>query len=266
MAAERRLFASRRLRMVICNSRMVADDIQRHFGVPPEKLQVLYSGVDLDAFSPVTAAAARGPLRARLGIPPSAMTYLLVGSGFERKGVRQLLLAFAALPDREARLVIVGRRDRRERQMRRLAGTLGIADRVHFAGGQQDIAPWYGLADCFVLPSLYDPFPNAVLEALACGIPAIVSDRSGAAELIQPGVNGYVCRPLDVPGLTRAMAAVAGPARARLGPAARASVSGLSLEVMAGRFVALYQSLLGRDVQAPGDGLVPLPQSSAVSR
>jgi UDP-glucose:(heptosyl)LPS alpha-1,3-glucosyltransferase len=251
MAAERRLYASRRLRAVICNSRMVADDIERHFGVAREKLHVLYSGVDLETFSPAAAAAARGPLRARLGIPAPAMTYLLVGSGFERKGVRQLLLAFAALPDRAARLVIVGRRDRRERRLRRLARALGIGDRVHFAGGQQDIAPWYGVADCFVLPSLYDPFPNAVLEALACGLPAIVSDRSGAAELIRPGVNGYVCGALDVPAITGAMAAVAGPGRTGMGEAARASVGGLSLDAMAARLLALYQSLLGPDRPVP---------------
>jgi UDP-glucose:(heptosyl)LPS alpha-1,3-glucosyltransferase len=150
--------------------------------------------------------------------------------------------------------------------MRSLARALEIGDRVHFAGGQQDIAPWYGLADCFVLPSLYDPFPNAVLEALACGIPAIVSDRSGAAELIQPGVNGWVCGALDVPRLTGAMAAAAGPARARMAEAARASVSGLSLEVMAGRLLALYQSLLARNVGAPDAEPAPLPQASPISR
>ncbi len=249
MAAERRLFASRRLRAVICNSQMVADDIRRHFGVASEKLHVLYNGVNLEAFSPATVAAARGPLRRRLGIPPSAMTYLLVGSGFERKGVRQLLSAFAALPDRGARLVIVGR-DRRERRMRRRAVALGIGSRVHFAGGQQDIASWYGVADCFILPSLYDPFPNAALEALACGLPAIVSDRSGAAELIQAGVNGYVCAALDVPAIAHAMAAVAGPGRARMGEAARASVAGLSLDAMAARLLAIYQSLLASDDHA----------------
>jgi UDP-glucose:(heptosyl)LPS alpha-1,3-glucosyltransferase len=50
-----------------------------------------------------------------------------------------------------------------------------LSDRVHFAGAQDDVKPWYGMADCFVLPTLYDPFPNAALEAMACGLPLVTS-------------------------------------------------------------------------------------------
>lgn len=241
--AERRTFTNPQLRAVICNSFMVAGEIRRHFGVAPDKLHVLYSGVDLEAFHPRIGPEEGRALRARLGIPDDAMTYLLVGSGFGRKGLPLLLRALAELPDRRARLLIVGR-DRTESRMRRLAGRLGLSSRVYFAGAQAEVAPWYGAADCLALPSLYDPFPNTVLEALACGLPVIVSDHSGAAELVRPGENGYVCGALDVDGLVGAMATVAAADRVRMAKMARATVASLSLDAMAERLLALYRTLL----------------------
>ena len=88
LAAERRLYASARLRAVICNSRMVAGEIRRRFAVPEGRLHVIYSGVDLEAFHPRLRGQHRRVMRARLGIAESEMIYLLVGSGFERKGVQ----------------------------------------------------------------------------------------------------------------------------------------------------------------------------------
>jgi UDP-glucose:(heptosyl)LPS alpha-1,3-glucosyltransferase len=245
--AEARMFASPRLRAVICNSAMVRDEIVRHFGVPAEKLHVIYNGVDLDAFVPELALDHREGLRARLGVPEDATTFLFVGSGFERKGVPTLLDAFARLADRRARLLVVGR-DRTERAMRARAARLGVADRVVFAGGQPDVKPWYGAADAFVLPTLYDPFPNAALEALASGLPAIVSRQCGAAELVRNGFNGAVVAPLDADALAAAMSAVAVRA-AEMREDARASVTHLGIDAMGARLVALYGRLLGQDAK-----------------
>ena len=80
-----------------------------------------------------------------------------------------------------------------------------VPERVRFVGGREDVRPYYAAADCFILPSRYDPFPNTVLEAMAMGLPAIVSSRCGAAEIVEPGVNGWTCRPDDVPGIARLM-------------------------------------------------------------
>jgi UDP-glucose:(heptosyl)LPS alpha-1,3-glucosyltransferase len=228
---------------VICNSRMVRDEIVRHFALPAERLHVIYNGVDLDAYVPELRLAHREAMRRRLDIPDRAVVYLHVGSGFARKGVGTLIDAFARLPDREARLLVVGR-DRAERSMAARAARLGLAQRVHFAGGQADVKPWYGAADVFVLATLYDPFPNAALEALASGLPAIVSRQCGAAELIREGVNGHVVDPLDVAGLAQAMGAVAGRGPTALAEDARASVTHLGLDAMGERLVALYRSLL----------------------
>jgi UDP-glucose:(heptosyl)LPS alpha-1,3-glucosyltransferase len=245
LAAERRMFASPRLAATICNSRMVAREISAHFGVPHERLHVMYNGVDLDRFHPRLREVHRGAMRARLGIADRAFVYLHVGSGFARKGVGRALHALAALPDRAARLVVVGR-DRDAAKLERLAVRLGVAGRVHFTGGQDDVAPWYGMADAFVLATLYDPMPNAAVEALACGLPAVLTTQCGAAELVAAGLSGELCDVFEPGGLESAMHAVATGDREARRRAAREAVAHLDLDAMGAKLVALYETLLAR--------------------
>lgn len=243
LAAERAMFHDPALKAVICNSRLVADEIRRYYGVSGDKLHVIHNGVDLDRFHPRLAAEQRTSTRRALGIAEAAPLFLFVGSGFERKGVPALLDAFARLPQRDAQLIIVGA-DRKHDRMQRRAGELGLRGRVHFTGGVADVRPFYGAADAFVLPTLYDPFPNAALEALACGLPTITSTACGAAEFVREGVNGYVVPALDVGALTERLSALAiATGDAKMRAAARASVEGLSLTVLAAALQALYLSL-----------------------
>ena len=243
LAAERRLFASPRLRAVICNSRMVREEIRRHFGVAEAKLHVIYNGVDLEAFHPRLREAHRHAMRVRLGIPEAALVHLFVGSGYERKGVFPLLRAFAAAPQRDAFLLVVGK-DKAESRAVAFAGSLGIAGRVHFAGAQKEVAPWYGAADSFVLPTLYDPFPNAALEAMACGLPVITTRQCGAAELIDAGVEGYVVASDGGPGLAEALGRLDPQSARRMGERARNRAEGYGLEPMRRRMIALYRTLV----------------------
>ena len=241
--AEAALFGSPRLKAVICNSRMVREEIRKWFDVAEDKLHVLYNGVDLDAFVPELREAHRARVRAELGVPEAAKVFLHVGSGFARKGVGSVIAALARLADRSARLFVVGA-DRAAAAMRAAAARAGVAERVHFAGGQDDVKPWYGAADCFVLATLYDPFPNAALEALASGLPAIVSRQCGAAELVKEGATGRVVDALDVDALARAMDDMAGRATDDMREDARASVTHLGLDAMGESLVALYRTLL----------------------
>jgi len=243
LAAERRMFESPELRAVICNSNMVKEEVRRHFGVAESKLHLIYSGVDLEAFHPRLRALWRDRKREELGIAPTAMVYLFVGSGFRRKGLPQLLRALGATPG--AHLVVVGA-DKELARLRREAAQGGSAGRVHFTGGQDDVKPWYGMADCFVLPTLYDPFPNAALEAMACALPLITSAQCGAAELVDSGIEGYICRdPLDVVELARCMQLAAAPGQAqRMGAAARSRVEPYGLGRMARQLTQLYTELL----------------------
>jgi UDP-glucose:(heptosyl)LPS alpha-1,3-glucosyltransferase len=119
-----------------------------------------------------------------------------------------------------------------------------VEERVRFVGGREDVRPLYGAADCFILPSRYDPFPNTALEALAMGLPAIVSSRCGAAEVIEAGVNGWVCEPDDAQGLARLLGAADAAVRGgRMSEAARTSAERFGIDAMAQELAKLYASL-----------------------
>ena len=241
LGVEKAMFAHPALRTVICNSRMVADELSAFYGLPAERLAVIYNGIDPEVFHPGLAGQYRAETRQQAGIPADVPLLLYVGSGFERKGVPQLLRAFAAMQTREARLVIVGA-DRKLKAMQGLAAKLGVARRVLFTGPLQDVRPWYGAADAFVLPTLYDPCPNAALEALACGLPTVTTTGCGAKEWIKDGENGWVVDALSVAALTAALdnSCVLGQqpeARAK----AHAAVAELTLAAMAARLLALYR-------------------------
>ena len=236
-AAERRMFEHPRLRAVICNSRMVRDDILRAFDIAPEKLHVIYNGVDLEYFRPPHSAEARTDI----GCPADASIFLFVGSGFSRKGLGAAIDALQAAADPRFWLVVAGR-DRDQRRFETQAERRGVKDRVRFLGGRDDVRPLYAAADCFILPTRYDPFPNTALEALAMGLPAIVSARCGAAEIIRDGANGWVCQPDDPAGLARLMkqaAAAAGGLR----DAARRTAEAFDIDTMAKNLAEFYAAL-----------------------
>jgi UDP-glucose:(heptosyl)LPS alpha-1,3-glucosyltransferase len=241
LAAEAEMFRHPGLRAVICNSRMVRDDIARRFGVTADKLQVIYNGVDLEAFHPRLREEQGLALRDKTGVAADVPLILFVGSGYERKGLPTLLHGLAAMKRRDARLWVVGR-DKQDTLMRKLAQTLGVDQRVMFLGGQADVRPFYGAADVFALPTLYDPFPNAALEALASGLPLVTSTTCGAAELVT-AANGRVVSAGDAVALAASLDSLCDRAP-EMRDAARASVAHLDLTPMAGQLMALYAQLL----------------------
>lgn len=241
--AERQMFASPRLRAVICNSRMVKEELVRHFGLRQEQLAVVYNGVDLEQFSPRLRERSRSSQRQALGIAEEMFTLLHVGSGFERKGVATILRAMARAAA-ACHLIVVGG-DKHEGRYRALAHELGIASRVHFAGVQRDTRPYYAAADAFVMASLYEPFANASMEALATGLPVATSTKSGAAEILEAGKTGYVCDALDIGGFSSAIDALANRERRLvMGNAARTLAENFTVDAMTAQLLELYRRLL----------------------
>lgn len=239
LAAERAMFASPRLKAIVCNSRMVRDEIVRHYGVAGERLIVIPNAVDGTHFHLGLREQHRVPTRREHGLDDTRPVFLFVGSGFERKGVDLLLEVWEQL---DASLIVIGH-DRDLPGYRRRAAKL--AGKVRFLGAQRDVRPWLGAADVFVLPTLYDPLPNAALEALASGLPVLTSTKSGASEWITPGVNGDVADALDSSAWLNLLSAWSNQARARMAaPAARSAVASLSPEAMQQAFTDLYACLL----------------------
>ncbi len=197
VALERALFTGG-ARAIIANSRMVKGEIIAQFSTDTARIHVVHNGVPAWSAQP----GERARKRAELGLYEGDYAVLFAGSGWERKGLRFAIAAMDSVP---GTLLIAGRGKRRTR-----------SERARFLG-PQDRASMHSLlaaADAFVLPTLYEPFSNACLEALAAGLPVITTGANGFSEIIEPGVEGeVVVDPADTAALGRAIAKWADPAK-----------------------------------------------------
>lgn len=210
-------------RFVLAISALVREQILRRYPLAPERVRVLHPAVDTARFRPLLAPAARAAARAQLGLPAASPLLVFVGGDFRRKGLPALLGALPLLPGVHA-LVIGGERPARMQRARSLARELGVADRAHFAGARPDPERLLAAGDGLVFPSRFDAFGNAVLEAMACGLPVVVSRRAGSAEVVTPGRNGAV---VDAPEDSLTLAAAIRPF---LDPALREKAGRLARE------------------------------------
>lgn len=207
LTLERRLFEGG-CRAIIANSQRGKVEILKHYRADPGRIRVIYNGVDLDRFQPPDAEA-RCKARAFAGLTENDRALLFVGSGFARKGLETAVRAMKHLsPQSSGRtvLLVVGRGD--AGPYTRLAASLGLADRVRIVGPTTDVTPWYHAADMLVLPTLYDPFANVCLEALACGLPVVTSAANGAAEALTPDTGVIVDDAQDVESIARGVETV----------------------------------------------------------
>jgi len=140
----------------------------------------------------------------QLGLDGNTPVLLFLGTGYRRKGLEPTLEAFARI-EVEATLLVVGR-DSQQAEYQQHAKRLGIADKCRFLGEQSSPERYFALADCYVLPALYEPFGFTVLEALACGTPVITTQSCGAKEVVTPEVATVIDSANNVAALTRAMA------------------------------------------------------------
>ncbi|MBI3008978.1 MAG: glycosyltransferase family 4 protein [Candidatus Omnitrophica bacterium] len=180
---EKRLFKRGNYKKIIANSNQVKEDIIRHYKVIPRDIVVIYNSVDTEEFNPEDRGLSIEE-RDKIGIDKNSILLLFVGSGFERKGLAALIEAVGDLnKQRKAVLLVVGKG--RYRRYKRLAGRFGVEENIHFLGPQSNVKRFYLASDIFVLPSIYEPFSNACLEAMACGLPVITSRVNGVSELLE---------------------------------------------------------------------------------
>jgi UDP-glucose:(heptosyl)LPS alpha-1,3-glucosyltransferase len=196
LGLEKRVFSPSRTGWIIANSKRGRDEIVKHYQFPAERIEVIYSGVDLNRFQ---ARRSLAPPRSK----DEGVRLLFVGTGFERKGLRFCIQALAKLPP-TYKLTVIGRGD--VRGYARYAADLGLGDRVRFAGHDLDMPAEYARADLLVHPAIYEPFANVCLEALASGVPVITSRINGASEIIRHGESGAIVeRPDDIAELVAAI-------------------------------------------------------------
>jgi len=181
-------------KLIIANSNMVKSQIISHYAVPEEKISVIYNGVDTKRFSPVNTKTYGAQARKELAISEKTKVILFVGSGFERKGLGTLIRAVSLMKPEQLKLLVIGRGN--IKKFKSAAKKYGIGDSILFLGSRRDVEKLYAAADLFVLPTIYDPFSNATLEAMASGLPVITTKNNGAAELIKDGEEGFILKDL----------------------------------------------------------------------
>ena len=210
--------------------------------VPRRKIQVIPNGIDTTLFRPDSAL--RAAWRERLGVN-GGFVWVAAGRLMWKKDYPSLLRAFAALHGGE--LLIAGSGPQ-ESELRTLAGELAVEPR--FLGRVDDMPGLLNAADGFVLSSVVEGLPVALLEAAACGLPAVATAAGGAAEAMVDGESGFVVPPGDpaaLAGAMRQLFTMSPEARAEMGRRARQHVEErFDIGRVADRWDRVYRGLLER--------------------
>lgn len=176
LAMEKRAFESEKLKKLFTNSQMVKEEILAHYNTPPEKIEVVHNGVEWEAW--------QGDFDSTFHQPRGPYHFLFVGNGYVRKGLPFLLHGLELHKAKEFRLTVVGK-DKDPASCIKLADKLGLKDKVVFLGPQNDLRPLYKEADSLIIPSIYDPFANVTVEALAMGLFVVSSRFNGGKEVLK---------------------------------------------------------------------------------
>lgn len=212
-------------------------------GLAEDRVSVVPNAVDLARFDRDTVSA-RAELRARYGLDERAFVIGAVARLRPQKGVTHLVQAMATVAARfpDARALIVGDGELRA-DLEAQASALGIADRFRFVGHQTDVVAHLAAMDLFVLPSLYEGMPLAVLEAMAAGLPVVATAVDGTPEAVIDGETGYLVPAGDTPALAAAIVRVLDDrsAAARMGERGGQRSTSFGVDVFVERVEALYR-------------------------
>ena len=232
-------------------STIAMEEFRKEYVTLPGQWQVVHPGVNVARFSTPDRIACRAEIRDRYGIGTSDILLLFVGMNFEVKGLDTIIAALAKAritrPDANIRLLVVGRGN--ESKYRKQAQSLGIAEAVTFAGTQVDeLERYYRAADIFIMLSVFDTFGMVVLEAMASGLPAIVSPNVGAKDLVVEGVNGFIlAEHQDADAAAERIIRLSDTARRKeMGMAAARTAAMHDWEKLANKIEKIYESFIIR--------------------
>ena len=243
-AMEKYIYRSRKYKKIIANSEKIKNELCKFYDVINKSVKVIYIGVDTKLFNPSNRMIYNIEIRKKFNIPLDSCLILFAGA-MERKGLSFLLKSLKLLKEENIFLIIAGKGDRKYYQ--REAESLGINNLIKFAGHRSDIHKFYASADIFVLPTIYEPFGMVVTEAMASGLPVVVSRQAGASELITEGEDGILIKNADD---HEEIAHILMPLvkdkdlRQRIGHNARLKVENLSWDKMADETMMLYREVL----------------------
>jgi glycosyltransferase involved in cell wall biosynthesis len=219
----------------------------RGIGISEGRISIVPNFVDAEAFRPAVSGE-RQQARGRLGVPPDVKLVTSVGRLTPQKGLDRLIEAWQAVAARRpsSRFLVVGDGPLADNLAAR-ARALPAGDTIMFTGARADVAELLRASDLFVLQSLAEGLPNALLEAMACGLPCVASRIGGNVDLIEDGANGLLADPLkneEIAGAILRLMADEELAR-RMGAAARETVERCyARERIIPRYLKLYAELM----------------------
>lgn len=233
----------------------ISADLEREFyerGLELSKVRRIPNGVDTGRFHPADPAR-RCAAAAALGLPPEREIALFVGVFDHRKRIEWLCERWVATAGFGTGMLLVAvgptSRERYGTALRARLEQWAAAhpDLLRVHAHAVDVAPYYHASDCFVFPSSNEGLPNALLEAIACGLPAVATRVSGCNELVREGVTGAAFAVDDAEGLSAALKSVRGEAGRRMGEAGRRIIAeSFGIDAVAGRYEDLYAELINR--------------------
>ena len=241
---ERRMFGKGGCKMVLPVSSLAAEKLCAIYPALRGKIEVMPPGIDLVKFGQ-SRFDWRQEVRQEFGIGRDDLLVIFVGMNFELKGLVPLMRAIALaqhqLTAKKISLLVVGKGA--AKRFQEVAHGLGIGANVFFAGIRRDMERIYQAGDVFCLLSQFDTFGMVVLEALAAGLPVIVSTQVGAKDLIREGENGFVVNRQDVERISAVLLRIAeGGMRMDMAEKARESVSACGWQTLVRRVGELYDN------------------------
>jgi glycosyltransferase involved in cell wall biosynthesis len=239
--AEKYILSKPSTAAIIAVSQKVKNELEREYGIEGHRISVIHHGVDSVVFHPTTRERRRAEVRQRLRLAPNDFVVAFVGGDYRLKGLESLIAAARQLP-RSLKILTAGVRV--DARLRSLMEENDLSDRITFLGQVSDVATsLFAGADCFALPTRYDTFSLATLEAMASGLPVIVTRAAGVAELLRADHDSLILNdPADVGGLVHCLRLLLQDAalRARLGSNARRTAERHSWNEVARQTVELY--------------------------
>lgn len=186
----------KKFKTLVANSELMKKDCEERFGIPGDKIQVVYPGIDLSSFSPDPHS--RDQLRSRFQFPDKVIVSLVTSGNFKKRGLDLFIRAIEELPAsirERASFRVLGKDDKNEYQR----------DFLTFDSPLSDVENYYRAIDVFVLPARIEEFGRVVVEAMSSGLPVVTTDKVGAAELLREDSRRFVLPAQNVLALKNAL-------------------------------------------------------------
>ena len=243
---EKKIFLERGCKIIVTNSHLVKSHIIQYYHVHPERIKVIYNGINTDRFCLDVRKEYRNRIRKIHGIREEEILLLFISNDHKRKGLMNLLKAIHQSGKMGIKLMVLGKDT--EKPYVQWAEKNILGKKILFLGPKENVQRYYAASDIFVLPTLYDAFANVCLEAMACGLPVITTRNNGASELIQDGEQGFVLKGQGPDELAGRIAALKLPIdRIRMGEKGAKKAKGFTIEKHVSEVLKLYDRVRRQD-------------------